>query len=149
MTSRIAKIFSVFLFVFAASVYALPQSAGAEAVIVEVTNRHSQSLNIVAVYLDAANNTWRTQGWWVVPPRSTFEIDFNAAGSHLYLHSYAGSTAWGGAGEGAISKIVIGEAFSYYDGQSCPAGNDRRAEKFTRYQIPSSGVVSYSPVVTI
>ena len=48
-------------------------------------------------------------------------------------------------GKEDITRVVMSKAFMYEDGEICPAGPDRRTEKFTKYGA-KNGLVNYRPI---
>ena len=112
-----------------------------------IRNDFSDSLNTAVVYYSDSTGAWTTRGWYVVAPRKSRSITFSTSKSAMYLHSILSgrnTTSWG---KGDITRVVMSKAFVYEDGETCPAGPDRRTAKFTRYAA-QNGRVDYRPVKT-
>jgi Protein of unknown function (DUF1036). len=97
-------------------------------------------------YADDAG-TWRCHGWQTVQPYSTKNIELsNSTGSqYVYLYAYTRNQSFSGYGyPQAISRHVTKNKFDYYDGESCPDGDNRRQVYFAKYEIVG-GRVDFEP----
>ncbi len=119
----------------------------AEAVNVQVKNPYSHTMWTAVVYFEDAAGKWVTRGWYKVEPRSTRTLNFSDSTKRdsVYIHAHTSEASWGGEGENSITRTVIKESFKYYDGQKCPAGNNRRQVKFDRWYMENNGVVYWRP----
>ncbi|WP_367337252.1 CAP domain-containing protein [Aminivibrio sp.] len=112
-----------------------------------IRNDFADSLNTAVVYYCDSTGAWTTRGWYVVRPRESRTINFSTSKPTMYLHSYLSGRNKISWGKGDITRVVMSKAFVYEDGETCPAGPDRRTAKFTRYAA-KNGRVNYSPVKT-
>ena len=105
-----------------------------------VRNDFNNRMVFAVVHFDAQAQKWRTRGWWNVDPHS--ERTMNFPGSDIYIHAQLSGTTmtWGDE----ITRTVIGNAFSYFDGEVCPEGRNRREVKFTKYTAQNN-VVEFAP----
>lgn len=119
----------------------------AEAINVQIKNPYPQTMWTAIVYYEDAAKKWVTRGWYKVEPRSTRNLNFSSSTQRnsVYIHAYTSEARWGGSGADAIKRTVIKEAFKYYDGQSCPAGGNRRQVSFDRHYVENNGVVYWRP----
>ena len=135
----LASVFFVTLFTFA-----FLQNT-TEAVSLKIENVHNNPLSVAVIYYDDSNGKWRVRGWYNVDPNSVRTIDFQTGNyGYIYLHSFMGNTKWG---DGEATKTVINQAFSYFDGERCPDGPNRRDVGFTGYKANSQNQVFYKPVL--
>jgi uncharacterized membrane protein len=118
-------------------------SGSAFALEVRVRNDFDTKMTVAIVYCEAKAQNWRTIGWYSVEPHSEKKLNFQALKTDVYIYAQlAGlSMTWG---NGDITRTVTGNAFSYYDGEECPAGNNRRDVKFTKYTA-KNGIVDFRP----
>ena len=123
----------------------VPQTA--EAVNIRMKNPYPHTLWAASVYFEDQAGTWATQGWYRVEPRSYRNINISSATkrSFVYIHAFTSEASWGAGGEGVIARTVIKEPFKYYDGSRCPAGNNRRQVKFSKWHMENDGVVNWTP----
>ena len=111
-----------------------------------IRNDFADSLNTAVVYCSDSTGKWTTKGWYVVGAGKSRTINFPTSKSTIYIYSYlSGKKPLGEKGD--ISRMVISKAFMYEDGKTCPAGPDRRTEKFTKY-VSKNNLVNYRPVKT-
>ena len=110
-----------------------------------IRNDFADSLNTAVVYYCDSTGAWTTRGWYVVRPRESRTINFSTSKPTMYLHSYLSGRNKISWGKGDITRVVMSKAFVYEDGETCPAGPDRRTAKFTRYAA-KNGRVDYRPV---
>lgn len=123
----------------------VPQPA--EAINIVFENPYPHTLWAAVVYYEDAAGTWATRGWYKVEPHASRNLNFSSSTKRdsVYIHAFTSEASWGGAGENAIRKTVIKEPFKYYDGESCPAGNNRRQVAFDRWYVENDGVVYWRP----
>lgn len=123
----------------------IPQQA--EAVNVQMSNPYSQTMWAAVVFYDDAAGKWATKGWFKVAPNSSRDLDFSTSTKRdfVYIHAYTSEASWGNSGENSIRRTVIKEAFRYYDGESCPAGSNRRQVSFDKWYVENDGVVYWNP----
>ena len=115
----------------------------ASALELRIRNDFGYDLSTAVVYYDDASGAWRTRGWYIVGANSSKTYNFSASKPDIYLHSrLPRGNKWG---KGDVSRVVISGAFNYRDGEECPAGADRRSEKFTKYTAKKN-IVNYRPV---
>ena len=119
----------------------------AEAVNVRLENPHSLPLWAAIIYFEDSANKWVTRGWYKVEPHDSRNLNFSSSTkkNSVWIHAYSSEANWGGEGENAVKRTVIKEAFKYYDGQSCPAGSNRRQVSFDRWYVENDGVVYWRP----
>jgi uncharacterized membrane protein len=119
------------------------QPVRAFAVELRIRNDFDKKMDVAVVYFDGQAQKWRTRGWYSVEPRGDRKLNFSSTKSDIYVHAHISSFSmtWG---NGDITKTVISKAFSYYDGQTCPPGNNRRSVKFTKYTAKNN-IVDYRP----
>lgn len=115
----------------------------AEAFDVRFINDFDKKMSVVVAYFDADAQKWRTRGWYLVEPHSTKKVTLKASKTTAYIYAeLAGKgTTWG---NGDISRTVINQAFSYFDGQDCPQGSSRRTIKLTKYTV-NNGAIDFKP----
>lgn len=128
-----------------AMVILIPQPA--EAVNIKVENPYGDTMWVAVVYYEDAANKWATRGWYQVNPHDSRNLNFSSSTRRdsVYIHAYTSEASWGGGGEGAVKRTVIKEAFKYYDGETCPAGSNRRQVGFDRWYMENDGVVYFNP----
>jgi uncharacterized protein YkwD len=115
----------------------------ASALELRIRNDFGSTLSTAVLYYDDASGEWRTRGWYTVRANSSETFGFTTSKPDIYLHSYlSGGGKWG---EGDVTRVVIADRFNYRDGEECPAGRNRRTEKFTKYTA-GNNVVNYRPV---
>ena len=115
-----------------------------EAVTIKVENVHAKTLSVAVVYYEEKEGNWKTVGWYNVSPNSVRTLTFPSGNNrNVSLHSYMGEKKWG---KGDVTRTVIASAFSYYQGESCPEGKNRRVVKFTNYKANDNGQVFYKPI---
>jgi uncharacterized protein YkwD len=115
----------------------------AEAFELRVKNDFDKNMNVALVYFDTDAQKWRTRGWYIAEPHGEKKVIFKTSKTTVYIYAeLAGaSTTWG---NGDITRTVIWQAFSYFDGQNCPQGPNRGTVKFTRYDI-KNGALDFRP----
>jgi uncharacterized protein YkwD len=131
-----------------ALIMALAVPARAQALELRVRNDFANSLDTAVVYFDDSSGVWRTRGWYVVGPKSSKTFTFSTSSPEIYLHSQLAGpnrTLWG---RGDVTRMVISKSFSYFDGEDCPAGPDRRKVKFSKYTAKQN-VLNYRPVKAV
>jgi len=63
----------------------------------------------------------------------------------VYIYAFNSEAAFGGDGyPKSIARYLINDMFGYYDGDSCPAGRNRRQVYFPIWEVVN-GYVDYSP----
>jgi uncharacterized protein YkwD len=79
----------------------------------------------------------------VVEPRGSKTVTLQSSKTTAYVYAEldGGDTAWG---DGDISRTVISQAFSYFDGENCPKGTNRRTIKLTKYAV-KNGAIDFRP----
>ena len=119
----------------------------AEAINVKLKNPYPHTLNVAIVYYEDAARNWVAKGWFNVKPRSTRTLRFDDSTKKetIYIHAHNREASWGGGNKGSITRTVINEAFKFYDGERCPAGNNRRKISFDRWYTENDGVVYWRP----
>jgi uncharacterized protein YkwD/uncharacterized membrane protein len=105
---------------------------GAFALELHIYNDFDKEMSVAVVYFDAQNQKWRTQGWFVTNPKSERIVDLRASKMDIYIYSQLADASMP-RGTGDITKTVIGDDFSFYDGEECPQGRERRNVRFTKY----------------
>lgn len=113
----------------------------------DIRNPYNDKMHVAMVDYDDVAGRWRCHGWWEVQPLSTRRIDIASSVSkkHIYLFVKTSEATWSGEGiPSAITRTVSGNAFSYYDGQPCPAGPRMRTEFFVKYEL-EDGFLYWSP----
>ena len=123
----------------------VPQPA--EAINIVFENPYPLTLWAAIVYYEDAASSWATRGWYKVEPHASRNLNFSSSTKRdsVYIHAFTSEASWGGDGENAIRKTVIKEPFKYYEGESCPAGNNRRQVSFDRWYVENDGVVYWRP----
>lgn len=138
------KLFGILLVVMVA-LSVLPAQALAYSM--DIQNPYSGKMDVAVIDFDDQVGTWRCHGWWVVQPNSTRRINVpdSTAKGHIYLFAKTSEARWSGEGiSSSIVRTVNNNAFNYYDGQSCPAGPNRREEFFVRYEL-ADGFLYWAP----
>ncbi|MDR3565783.1 MAG: DUF1036 domain-containing protein [Negativicutes bacterium] len=113
----------------------------------DIRNPYSDAMQVAVVDYEDQAGTWRCHGWFAVNPMSTRRINMPSATSKstIYLFVKTSEASWGGEGiASSVVRTVNSNAFSYYDGESCPAGPNRRQEFFAKYQL-EDGFLYWSP----
>lgn len=113
----------------------------------DVRNPYSDKMVVAAIDFDDQAGAWRCHGWWEVKPLSARRINIPSSTSknHIYLYVKTSEAAWGGEGiPSSVVRTVNGNAFSYYDGQSCPDGPNRQQVFFAKYEL-EDGFLYWSP----
>jgi uncharacterized protein YkwD/uncharacterized membrane protein len=115
----------------------------ASALELRIRNDFDKKMSAAVVYFDSQSQKWRTQGWFNAEPRSERKVSLNASKTDVYIYAeLAGATtAWG---NGSITRAVISKGFSYFDGEVCPSGANRKNVKFTKYTAKNN-VVEFRP----
>ena len=116
------------------------QSESVLALDLRIRNDFDKAMTVAVVYFDAQAQKWRTRGWFTTEARSERKVSINAARTDIYIYAQlAGmSMTWG---VGDVTRTVTREAFSYFDGQACPPGNNRRQVNFTKYKTQNNLLV--------
>jgi len=119
------------------------QPARAFALELRMRNDFDKKMQTVVVYFDSQAQKWRTRGWYAVEPRSERKITLSTSKTNIYIYAHLDgmSASWG---NGDLTRTVTREAFSYFDGEKCPPGNNRRSVKFTKYEAKNN-VVEFRP----
>jgi len=128
-------------------VLAMGLSSSASAYSIDVQNPYPTKLFVAIVDYEDEAGTWRVQGWFTVEPLSTKRINrpSSTEKNSVYLYVYSSEASWSGAGiASSVVYTVIGNAFKYYQGQSCPAGPKRRQVHFAKYQL-EDGFLYWTP----
>ena len=113
----------------------------------DIRNPYSDKMYVAMVEYDDVAGRWRCHGWWEVQPLSTrrISVDSSVSKKHIYLFVKTSEATWGGEGiPSSVTRTVNGNAFSYYDGQPCPAGPRMRTEFFAKYEL-EDGFLYWSP----
>jgi len=148
MKKHAALKWKLFAAVFAAFVVLCAQPICAFALELRIRNDFDRRMFVGLAYFDGQAQKWRTRGWYDVEPRNERKLNFNnAARADVYIHAYlsGNSMTWG---SGDITRTVTGDAFSYFDGEACPPGRNRRAVNFTKYTARNN-VVEFRPTAAI
>ncbi len=118
----------------------------AEAINISIENPYSDTMWAAITYYEDSAGKWATRGWYKVAPNSTRNLDFSSSTKrdYVYIHVHTSEADWGDS-EDSIKRTVIKEAFKYYDGESCPAGSNRRQVYLDRWYVENDGVVYWSP----
>ena len=118
----------------------------AQAYTLDVRNPYSDKMSVALVdYVD--NTGWRCIGWFDVKPLSTRRINMPSATQKniVYLYAKTSEAQWSGEGiPSSVVRTVTSNAFEYYDGQSCPPGNNRRDIFLVKYEL-TDGFMYWSP----
>ncbi len=122
----------------------VPRSA--EAVNIKISNPYSDTMWVALVYFEDSAGKWVTRGWYKVSPNDTRNLNFSSSTKrdYVYIHAHTSEASWGG-NENSIKRTVIKEAFKYYDGETCPAGSNRRQVYLDRWYAENDGVVYWRP----
>jgi uncharacterized protein YkwD len=109
-----------------------------------IHNDFDQKMFVAIVYFDAHHHILRTSGWFSVEPRSEERVIFEASKTEVYLYAElsGASTTWG---KGDIVRTATNNVFSYYDGEECPVGSERRSLRFTKYEAQND-VLEFRPI---
>ena len=120
------------------------QAGRALALELSVRNDFNRNMFVAIIYFDDQAERRRIRGWWNVEPRSERRLTFNTSRSTVYLHARLSGQpmAWG---TGDITRMVIYDQFSYFDGETCPPGRNRQNVRFTTYEA-RNGVLNFRPV---
>ncbi|MDR3560451.1 MAG: DUF1036 domain-containing protein [Negativicutes bacterium] len=113
----------------------------------DIRNPYSDKMAVAVIDYEDQAGTWRCHGWFEVQPLSTRRLNISSSTSknHIYLFVKTSEAAWGGEGiPSSVVRTVNSNAFSYYDGQACPAGPNRRQEFFTKYEL-NDGFLYWAP----
>lgn len=113
----------------------------------DIRNPYQDKMYVAAIDYEDAAGKWRCHGWWEVSPLSTrrIAVPSSTAKSNIYLYVMTSEATWSGEGiPSSVVRMVNGNAFSYYDGQTCPAGPNRREVFFEKYQL-EDGFIYWSP----
>jgi uncharacterized protein YkwD len=115
----------------------------AEAFELRAYNDFDKKMFVAVAYFDAGAQKWRTRGWFAVEPHSMkkFTLKSSKATAYIYAELSGISATWG---NGDITRTVITEAFSYFDGENCPQGTKRRTVRLTKYNI-TNGAINFRP----
>ncbi|MDD4599511.1 hypothetical protein SDC9_03951 [bioreactor metagenome] len=142
MTVRVKKFLLGLCLLFLVMI--IPQQA--EAININLENPYSDTLWAAVIYYEDSASKWVTRGWYKVEPYNTRNLNFSSSTKRdsVYIYAYTSEASWGGEGENAVKRTVIKEPFKYYDGESCPAGSNRRQVSFDRWYT-ENGVVYWSP----
>lgn len=134
------------LFAFLVLATLLISANPVEAINVRLENPYPHTLFAAIVYYEDSAEKWATQGWYRVDPRSSRMLNFSSSTQRnfVYIHAYTSEASWGGS-QDSIRRTVIKESFKYYDGQSCPPGNNRRQVNFDRWYVENDGAVYWRP----
>ena len=129
--------------IFVAVVMLYAQEGDGLAVKLRVQNDFKQKMYMVVVYFDDDAQKWQTRGWYRVEPQRERKLNFKSSKTNFYIYAHltSGSITWG---KGDISRTVVGDAFSYFDGEACPAGKNRRRVNFTKYTA-NNNVIKFRP----
>ena len=127
------------------AVFLLAPPSAALALKLTIRNDFAVNLNAAVVYYSDSSGAWTTIGWYVVNPRKSRTINFSTSKSTIYIYSHLSGKRETLSGKGDITRVVMSKAFMYEDGEICPAGPDRRTEKFTKYGA-ENGLVNYRPM---
>lgn len=113
----------------------------------KANNPYSENLYIALIDYDDDYGDWRCHGWWTVQPESskTINITSSTAENHIYIYAHTDNASWGGEGyASSIKRTVIGNAFSYHDGESCPPGRNGRQVYFMKNEL-YDGYLEWQP----
>ena len=134
------KLFAV-IFAVLVTFCAIPVRAAA--LELRIRNDFDKKMSVAVVYFDAQPQKWRTRGWFNAEPRSERKVTLNASKTDIYVYAElsGATTAWG---NGSITRTVISNVFSYFDGEMCPSGANRQNVKFTKYTAKNN-VVEFRP----
>ena len=128
---------------FAALVMLCAQSGRAFALELRIHNDFDKKMTVAVVYFDSESQKWRTRGWYAAEPQSERKVSLSASKSNIYIYAQlsGSSMTWG---NGDVTRTVTGDAFSYFDGETCPAGSNRRQVKFTKYTA-ANDILDFRP----
>ena len=143
MKCKIAQNMNHFTAVLTVLFVFLLQPVYALAFELRIRNDFDKIMRVALVYFETDSNRWRTTGWYAAEPRNERRMHFKASKSDVYIYARLEdeSMIWG---DGDFVKTVISDAFSYYDEQECPWGNERKIVKFTKYEIKNN-VLAFRP----
>lgn len=113
----------------------------------DIQNPYSDKMDVAVIDFEDQAGTWRCHGWWVVNPFSTRRINVPSSTmkKNIYLFVKTSEASWSGEGiPSSVVRVVNSNAFSYYDGQTCPAGPNRREVFFVKYEL-EDGFLYWSP----
>lgn len=117
------------------------------AYVLDVQNSYTDKMAVAIIDFADEAGTWRCHGWFEVDPNSTRRLNFpsSTAKNNIYLLAKTSEAKWSGEGyKSSIPRVVISKAFTYYDGESCPPGPNRRQEFFAKYEL-DDGYLFWSP----
>ena len=113
----------------------------------DIQNPYGDKMDVAVIDFDDAADAWRCHGWWVVQPYSTRRISIPSSTKRNYIYLFAKTSEAKWSGEGISSSVVrtvIGNAFTYWEGETCPPGPNRRQEFFVKYGL-EDGFLYWAP----
>ena len=134
---------SVLIALFVASIVPAQSSAYT----LDVKNPYNDRMSVAIVDFEDAAGKWRTHGWFEVKPLSSRRIQMptSTLRKNIYLYVETSEASWSGEGyPSSITRTVISNAFSYYDGQAAPNGPRRRDVMFVKYEL-ENGFLVWTP----
>jgi len=129
--------------IFTTLIMLCTQAERALALELRIRNDFNKKMFVTAVYFDDLPQKWRTRGWYVTEPLSENNISLNTSNPTIYLFAELSDSimTWG---NGDITRTVIAEVFSYFDGTACPPGRYRRNVRLTKYEA-NDNVIQFRP----
>ncbi len=110
----------------------------AQAFNLTVVNNYDAKKSFAILYRDDNVGKWLCKGWYNVPAHTEKEYVFPDSTKLKYAYLY--SSVDNGEGQSdAIKRTVIKESFSYYDGEKCPPGSDKKTVLFGKFNMCVNG----------
>ena len=129
--------------IFIALIMLCTQAERVLALELRIRNDFNEEMFVTFVYFDALTQKWQARGWYVTESRSETKVLISTYNPTIYIYAELSDfrTNWG---KGDITRTVISDAFSYFDGMACPQGRNRRNVKFTKYEA-NNNVIIFRP----
>jgi len=149
MKARKVAMFKVLMGLFMLAMVFVVTPQQAQAFTLDVYNPYPENLSVSLVYYNDEHATWEVQGWYIVSPNSTRNMEFKKSTmrNSIYIYAYTSKHAWTGADyDESILHTVISDAFEYYIPQfQCPKGPNRRQESFRRWYLDENSYLYWTP----
>jgi len=114
---------------------------------IDVNNPYSEKMDVAFIDFEDQVGKWRIHGWFSVNPTTTRRINMPSSTMRNYIYMYVQTANAMWSGEGIPSSMVytvVGNAFNYYEGQTAPAGPNRRQVFFVKYEL-DKGFMYWTP----
>ena len=142
-TGLVKVLFSLFLLTMVASIVPVQ----ALAFKMNVNNTYPHNLYVALLDWNDSVGDWRCHGWFTVEPYSNrvLNIPSSTEGTNVYVYAHTSEASFGGDGyASAIPRMVVNEAFDYYNPNYTPRGKNPRSVLFVPYEI-ENGYVDFTP----